>query len=596
MSGPLGDYVFISYAREDRDRLGDMLFESLGRYGIPYWYDKHIDWDASWWRDDVRPRLKAAHAVVVVMTAASQQSPWVLREVTVAMEAGTPIFPILLDGDGLADLADKQFLLLTDGEEIPADWLDALAGRVRRGRTSRRARKAGPLAAVGLSVVAGLIAIVQFVVPLVSTEVAPLPDFVADYGIGVAEFPVDSALSEREDIDAEVASFQPRLVQGIGATLAAADAALNPDLLATSVEVRLLPRVVTGMNSERDANALRLLAESGADIIVYGEIEIRGASLIARPMLHIASLPRAEELSGRYELPEINQDISEVTGARLLRGRIADLGADLANLALVVQLYDSDRIEEGVAYIEALDPKEGSTHAAVLAIFEGNMRGKLKQPVAAVAAYERALESPAVADRARLGLAQAKFTELLGAGGGWCTEATDVEAMNEVIAEYDDLKASVSHAGANIETKARFGAGRARICLESGGLANPNGEGRRDVQLVIAEYDGQAPSVRDGDLRELAAESEGLIGFVDARSASDEDDQNAALQRLSRAVDLTVFTRRKLVFRHTRVMAYADFGDGPAACREIDEIEKLAAPGLSVDGLREKHSCPPRTL
>lgn len=73
MNGDELDFVFISYAREDRARLAK-LTDPLEYRGISYWYDKHIDWDASWWRDDVRPHLQSAHAVVVVMTEASERS------------------------------------------------------------------------------------------------------------------------------------------------------------------------------------------------------------------------------------------------------------------------------------------------------------------------------------------------------------------------------------------------------------------------------------------------------------------------------------------------------------------------------------------
>ena len=327
-------------------------------------------------------------------------------------------------------------------------------------------------------------------------------------------------------------------------------------------------------------------------MLVFGHIETDGASLIARPELYLdrASLPRAEELAGRFELTPIDQDITEVSGALLLRGAIATLGADLGRLANVVRLYDSGELDEAIVYIDELESAGSFAVPGVLAIFEGNLLGKLDRPAEAIDAYEQALDDPQVADRARLGLAQVAFSELLGRDG-WCAATTDVDAMADVIDEYDSLASAPSIPGANIDTKGRFGAGRARVCLESVGLGADPGRGRRDLELVIAEYDAQGDSDRDGDLRELAAEAEGIIGFADVRSARDDAEHAAALARLDRAIDLTVFSERRIAFRLAKADAFAAVGAGDEACREVDEIEELASPDRPVDELRMKYSC-----
>lgn len=108
---------------------------------------------------------------------------------TVATERDAPMFPVLLDGSGIAELNDRQHLDLSDGRRIPADWLVAVAASVRRGRYKRLAKTIGRHAATAIGVIAGLIAIVGVVVPLLTREDDPLPTFSADYGIGVAEFP-----------------------------------------------------------------------------------------------------------------------------------------------------------------------------------------------------------------------------------------------------------------------------------------------------------------------------------------------------------------------------------------------------------------------
>lgn len=580
------DYVFVSYAREDRPRLEGLLLDALEYRGISYWYDKHLDWDASWWRDDVRPHLQNAHAVVVVMSESSERSPWVLREITVASESGAPMFPILVDGDVIADLDDRQYLDLSDGSHIPADWLDALAERIRRGRTKRVARRIGRHAVTTVGLFAGLIAIFGFVVPLLTRSQEPLPVFATDYGIGVAEFPLRGEAPEREDVATVVRDFQPRLIAGIAARLTQDEAEASADLATPAIEVLPLPRTLDeAADSNRDAAARRLLADSGADVLVYGDIEADGVALVARPALYLRTLPRAEELAGRFDLDPIGQDVTELAGAQLLRSRIADLGQQLAAIARLIEFYERDEIDEGVGYIEGL--RDPGAISGILAIFEGNLRGKAGQYDAAAAAYERALNDPTVADRARLGLNQVRYTIELGADG-WCTAQTDVQAMLDVIDGYDALKSATTRSGANIEAKAQLGAGRARLCLESAGLATVSSTGRTDLETVIAQYDAQGD---DGDLRELAAEAEGLLGFVDSKTAETDDAQNQALGRLERAIQLTVFSERKIAFRIARADAFARYDNQPAACQEIDEIEQLLGGERSVADLRTRHDC-----
>jgi hypothetical protein len=107
----------------------------------------------------------------------------------------------------------------------------------------------------------------------------------------------------------------------------------------------------------------------------------------------------------------------------------------------------------------------------------------------------------------------------------------------------------------------------------------------------VAEYDDRADSDPDGDLRELAAESEGILGFVEARGSRSREDLHSALRRLDRAIDLTVFTDRAVSFRRAKADALAAADDLSGACAEVDEIERLS-PSAPVDELRTDLGCP----
>src|SRR5215218_3165963 len=135
----LKDFVFVSYAREDRGILRGRLLDHLEAAGIAYWFDEHLDWDDNWWRE-VRSRVHDAHAVVVLMSSHASTSAWVSREVLVAQEHDKAIFPLLLEGDPLPQLTELQFLDLRQMPGPSRPWLDSVRDRIRFARRRRLVR------------------------------------------------------------------------------------------------------------------------------------------------------------------------------------------------------------------------------------------------------------------------------------------------------------------------------------------------------------------------------------------------------------------------------------------------------------------------
>lgn len=114
----MGPSFFISYAHADSDyvaRLGS-LFESQG---LPLWYDKNLNWGTRF-PVEIRDRIRAALAVIVLMSPAADKSVWVEREILEAQRYSRQILPILLDGERFFLLASSHYFDARKGA-LPGD-------------------------------------------------------------------------------------------------------------------------------------------------------------------------------------------------------------------------------------------------------------------------------------------------------------------------------------------------------------------------------------------------------------------------------------------------------------------------------------------
>jgi hypothetical protein len=93
---PIRDYILISYAREDRDRIS-RLVKRLDRAQLTVWWDDHIEPGTSF-RRVIDEHLDHAACVVVAWSVASVDSDFVRSEATRAQQRGV-LVPVLLDAD-----------------------------------------------------------------------------------------------------------------------------------------------------------------------------------------------------------------------------------------------------------------------------------------------------------------------------------------------------------------------------------------------------------------------------------------------------------------------------------------------------------------
>jgi hypothetical protein len=125
--------IFLSYAREDRDRARDMAL-ALERIGWSVWWDRKTPPGMSF-SDVIQQQLEAARCVIVLWSVSSVRSEWVEIEASHARQRGI-LVPVLIDDvaeDVPLEFSRTQAARLVDwrAEELHEDF-ESLAAAVGR--------------------------------------------------------------------------------------------------------------------------------------------------------------------------------------------------------------------------------------------------------------------------------------------------------------------------------------------------------------------------------------------------------------------------------------------------------------------------------
>ena len=91
--------VFISYSRADL-KYAKSLASWLDGHGVRCWFDQSIA-RGSKWETDIFANLDVAAAVLLLMSKAARRSPWVDREIERAEMKAIPVYPLLVEMNGM---------------------------------------------------------------------------------------------------------------------------------------------------------------------------------------------------------------------------------------------------------------------------------------------------------------------------------------------------------------------------------------------------------------------------------------------------------------------------------------------------------------
>ena len=126
MSTP-APHFFMSYSRDDADLQRRIAAELRGR-GINVWVDvESLIPGSPAWEREIERSIRAATALIVLLSPASNNSEWVRREISFAEQNAKRIFPVLVSGDEDDSiplrLANHQFVDLRRHFHIGMDEL-----------------------------------------------------------------------------------------------------------------------------------------------------------------------------------------------------------------------------------------------------------------------------------------------------------------------------------------------------------------------------------------------------------------------------------------------------------------------------------------
>jgi hypothetical protein len=139
----LTSHVFISYSRRD-ETIMRRVVKFLRRQGINVWVDnEELIPGTPIWEEEIEKAIKAALAVVAVMSPDSKDSEWVRREISLADQNRKRIFPVLVQGDEdrsitlrlitrqYIDLRENEGVGLTSLHSALSEYLDELNAQLK---------------------------------------------------------------------------------------------------------------------------------------------------------------------------------------------------------------------------------------------------------------------------------------------------------------------------------------------------------------------------------------------------------------------------------------------------------------------------------
>ncbi|MCY4526763.1 MAG: toll/interleukin-1 receptor domain-containing protein, partial [Anaerolineaceae bacterium] len=99
-------HLFLSYSHKD-GAMAQRLAQGLQARGFALWYDRELRPGERWLQRLTRAARDCA-ALLLLMSPAAEQSPWVEMELCIALRYRRPVLPLALQGHHFDALAHLQ--------------------------------------------------------------------------------------------------------------------------------------------------------------------------------------------------------------------------------------------------------------------------------------------------------------------------------------------------------------------------------------------------------------------------------------------------------------------------------------------------------
>ena len=540
-----------------------------------------LDWSGA-------PRAFATRLVALCLSRShAEQGPDLLDELLASLSEEA----VGLDPERQATLAAlRERLAALDPEELPA-------------APATRRRRHWALAVAGA---VALVAAMAFGIPYWRACHRPIDGIlrvaVASFGHGSGEHRSRRSLSAHR-MARQVAEV---LDVELGTLLPASEGGDELGLADQRIAVRgpsLLCPVTGGDADARAAKAARLAERIGADILVYGTLEVSDGgdgieSTRLAPSFHVTDDPRrlrdATEFAGSHELGRPIEDPDTITGGGALAEAIRIRTGLLASFVVALSYFadgqyrDAEALLRGVAEDPDWPEVEGKE---VVHLFLGtvvlqdlNRRTRLEE---AAKWFERALDLDPEYARAQLGRAEVLFQQAIDRGACVIGPPSVRDELERAALAFDAAKTAAHQPPlSQAVIKADFGAGRVRFCQAAEGDLGSWEEVAAPFAEVLAAYDA-AEGLEKRHLRGWATEAAAMLGLVarqtetEAIGAGDTAAataaRRAALAHFDRAIEIGDLHARAAVFHLHRTELLLDLCDLPAAESALRAAEQAEA-------------------
>lgn len=375
----------------------------------------------------------------------------------------------------------------------------------------------------------------------------PMPKMTGSFNVAVAEF---STQGEGDGLEGA-----QRLVQDFANAIE-----LNMDELGGGERKfdfrppREIGSIPGADSVERATNARTLADKIGADIVIYGVVEVHGVRATIRPEFYINDsvndgLVEAWEITGQYEMgsplpvERVVNDGLRSEAADTLLARFRSLKSIIDGLAAyVIGRYEvaEERFAEAT--------QQGTwNNREVLYVMLGNARIEQDSFQKAEDYYRQALGENDHYSRAYIGLANVLYEQARSSGSGSGYKGVDSALLDQSVQMYEEaLQPHMDRPPmAEIEAKANFGLGQAHllhalVAAEAGdneGASDLLGQSKNAFQDVIGEYE-RANNQERTRLEERAAHSYARLGLIYRLTNDTAGAQAAYMKTISMLPDL----------------------------------------------------------
>ena len=332
-----------------------------------------------------------------------------------------------------------------------------------------------------------------------------------DFRVAVADFAV---VGTSDDPSAGTG-----LAEGVYLKLNESLSEINKDFTITVWSPDKVGKIEGTVSQERANSAEKIAKRIGADVLIYGLIDMSETVWKITPEFFVASenFYEAEEITGQHQIGETFPLVGRENIARRieLSNKFNTRAQVISRITIGLayfSLRDYQRALKSFQSAEDLPEWDQTQGKEVLYLLEGNAAMKAKDFDTALAVLNQARRLDPEYGRPLITLGSVYYLQALQPFENTKTPSDiDLTLISKAIDQYEQaLQAKHQPALSDVPTKVHFGLGQCYLMQAYAGMETPLDKAIDEFQWVIADYgNGKNPRVR-----ELAAESHARLGLI----------------------------------------------------------------------------------